>query len=522
MRFSFSHRLRVIPLFLTACLLLICAFAVGQTRIVVSADLGRDTISKYIYGTFSEHLGHCIYGGYFVGEGNAKIPNTRGMRNDVVAALKKIKTPVLRWPGGCFADTYHWKDGIGPKASRPALVNTWWGGVTEDNSFGTHEFLDLCEQLGTTPYITGNAGSGTVQELSQWVQYVSFDGVSPMSKLRAENGHPVSWNVEFWGIGNEAWGCGGNMTPEYYANVYRRYATFMEGAGGRKPLFRIASGAGSGDYHWTEVLMREIPHGLMEGLALHHYAVIDWGKKGSATAFTNEDYFTSMERALQIEELVRQHSTIMDRYDPAKKVALVVDEWGGWYDVEPGTNPAFLFQQSTMRDAMIAGITLNILNNHCERVRMANIAQTVNVLQALVLTDQAKIVLTPTYHVFSMYTVHQNSLLLPVTVESERYAVGNATLQAVSASASRDAQGNMHVSVVNIDASQSREVTVELRGTKFSEVHGEVLASGHVQDHNTFDDPNRIKPADFRGFHFRGSIIDLTLPPCSVVVLTAR
>ncbi len=511
-----------LPFVLPFCLIALPAPTLTQTRIVVDADLGRDTVSKYIYGTFSEHLGHCIYGGFYVGEDNTVIPNTRGMRKDVVAALRKIKTPVLRWPGGCFADTYHWKDGIGPKASRPSIVNAWWGGVTEDNSFGTHEFLDLCEQLGADPYITGNVGSGTVQELSQWVQYVNFDGTSPMSKLRGENGHPKPWHVRFWGIGNEAWGCGGNMTPEYYANEYRKFATFLAGSGGREGLFRIASGAGSDDYHWTEVLMRDIPHGLMEGLALHHYAVIDWGKKGSATEFSSQQYFETMQRALHMEELVTRHAAIMDRYDPGRHVALVVDEWGGWSDVEPGTNSAFLYQQNTMRDAMIAGVTLNIFNNHCERVRMANIAQTVNVLQALVLTDRERIVLTPTYHVFALYAVHQNGLRLPVTVESARYTMGNSSLPALSASASRDAQGVMHLSMVNIDADRTESVLIDVRGAKVSTVRGTVLASARVQDHNTFDDPGRVQPATFNAFRAEGSTLRVEMPPCSVVVLDVR
>jgi alpha-N-arabinofuranosidase len=511
-----------IVLLLLAGLSVLAWGAIAQTRIVVNGDLGRDTISRYIYGTFSEHLGHCIYGGFYVGDGNTAIPNTRGMRNDIVAALKKIRTPVLRWPGGCFADTYHWKDGIGPKAERPSIVNAWWGGVTEDNSFGTHEFLDLCEQLGAEPYITGNVGSGTVQELSQWVQYVDFDGVSPMSKLRGQNGHAKPWDVRFWGVGNEAWGCGGNMTAEYYADVYKRFATYMGGSSGRVPLFRIASGASSGDFHWTEVLMREIPPDLMQGVALHHYAVIDWSKKSSATDFSLAEYFSTMQRTLLMDDLVKGHITVMDRYDPAKKVALVVDEWGGWYEVEPGTNPAFLFQQNTMRDAMIAGVTLNIFNSHCDRVKMANIAQTVNVLQALVLTDQARLILTPTYHVFAMYAVHQDGLLLPIDVATSRYVSGSSSLPAVSASASRDREGVTHLSLVNIDAGKEQEVTIDLRGMTFATAQGSILASAHVQDHNTFDQPNHVKPAEFTDLHIAGKTIRLTLPPCSVVVLAVR
>ncbi len=293
---------------------------------------------------------------------------------DVVEALKKLKVPNLRWPGGCFADTYHWKDGIGPKNQRPTMVNCWWGGAAEDNSFGTHDFLNMCELIGTEPYLAANVGSGTVQEFTDWLQYVNFDGVSPMSKLREQNGRAKPWKVKFWGVGNEAWGCGGNMRPEYYANIYRQYATFMTDWTNSGGLFRIASGANSADYNWTEVLMRDIPHNMLEGIALHHYSVIDWNNKGPAVDFTEQQYFTILEKALFMDELITRHETIMDKYDPEKRVALVVDEWGGWYSVEAGTNPGFLYQQNTMRDAMIAGATLNIFHKHCGRVRMANLA----------------------------------------------------------------------------------------------------------------------------------------------------
>ena len=340
----------------------------------------------------------------------------------MVAALKALKIPNLRWPGGCFADTYHWKDGVGLKENRPTILNQWWGGVTEDNSFGTHDFLNLCELLGAEPYLSGNVGSGTVQELSDWVQYTNFGGKSPMSDLRKKNGRAQPWKVKFWGIGNEAWGCGANMKPDYYAGEYRKYATFMsdwENTGG---LIRIASGANDGDYNWTETLMKNIPLKMLGGIALHHYSVIDWNKKGDAVNFTEDLYFATMKEALKMEELVTKHSAIMDKYDPEKKIDLVVDEWGGWYDVEKGSNPGFLFQQNTMRDAVLAGATLNIFNNHAERVRMANLAQCVNVLQTVILTDNAKMVLTPTYHVMQMYSVHQDAKLLPITFNSPLYA----------------------------------------------------------------------------------------------------
>ena len=495
---------------------------IAQNQVVVNADLGKHQINKHIYGHFAEHLGRCIYGGFYVGEDNTKIKHTNGVRNDVVDALKKLKIPNLRWPGGCFADTYHWKDGIGPKEKRPTIVNRWWGGVTEDNSFGTHNFLDMCELIGTEPYLSGNVGSGTVQEFIDWVQYTTFDGKSPMSDLRKENGRDNPWKVKYWGIGNEAWGCGGNMRPEYYADVYRQYATFLSAWENDEKIFRIASGASSDDYKWTEVLMRDIPHRLLEGVALHHYSVIDWNKKGPSTGFTEEQYFTTMQRAMQMEELVQKHSNIMDKYDPEKRVALVVDEWGGWYDVEPGTNPGFLFQQNTMRDAMIAGVTLNIFHNHCDRVRMANLAQTINVLQAVILTEEEKMLLTPTYHVMEMFNVHQDATMLPITITSNDYVFNNQKLKAVSASASKDAKGVVHISLVNIDAKKEQEITLDLRGTKFSNVSGRILSSPKIQDYNSFDSPDKVKPANFKGMTLNGNTLKGKLPPFSVVVLELK
>jgi alpha-N-arabinofuranosidase len=426
--------MKKVCIFIAAILLVHLSLA--QNKVVLNTDSAGQLISRHIYGHFAEHLGRCIYGGFYVGEKNTKIPNTDGVRNDVVDALKKLKIPNLRWPGGCFADTYHWKDGIGPKDKRPTIVNQWWGGVTEDNSFGTHDFLNMCELLGTEPYLAGNVGSGTSQELADWVQYVNFDGVSPMSNLRKQNGRDKPWKVKFWGVGNEAWGCGGNMLPEYYANLYRLYSTFLTDWTNTGGLFRIASGANSSDFNWTEVLMKNIPGNMLGGLALHHYSVINWDKKGPSTTFSEKEYFTTMKQALYMDELIRKHSAIMDKYDPAKKIALVVDEWGGWYEVEPGTNPGFLYQQNTMRDAMIAGATLNIFNNHADRVRMANLAQAINVLQAVILTRDEKMILTPTYHVMEMYNVHQDATLVPVTVKSNDYVLGADKLPAVSVSAS--------------------------------------------------------------------------------------
>lgn len=498
------------------------SFANAQNTISVNLSSPQQTINRNIYGHFAEHLGRCIYGGFYVGENNTTIPNTNGVRNDIIAALKKLKVPNLRWPGGCFADTYHWKDGIGPKDKRPSIVNKWWGGVTEDNSFGTHDFLNMCELIGAEPYFSGNVGSGTVQELADWVQYVNHDGVSPMAALRKQNGREKPWKVKLWGIGNEAWGCGGNMRAEYYADIYRKYATFMTDWDNSGGMMRIASGASSDDYKWTETLMKNIPVNMLGGLAMHHYTVLDWNKKGSAVDFTEEQYFKSMKIALFMDSLIINHSAIMDKYDPQKKVALVVDEWGGWYDVEPGTNPGFLYQQNTMRDAMIAGVTLNIFNNHSDRVRVANLAQAINVLQAVILTDKEKMILTPTYHVMEMYNVHQDASLLPVFVKSDAFKLGNESLTSVSASASKDKNNIVHISLVNIDDKNAKPISLTLEGNTYKTISGRILASPKINDHNTFEQPEKIKPVVFNGAKLKDNVITVQLPAASVLVLELK
>ncbi len=484
-------------------------------KLIIHADQGRKTISRNIYGCFSEHLGHGIYGGYWVGE-DSNIPNTRGIRNDVVEALKKINIPNLRWPGGCFADEYHWRDGIGPRSKRPKMVNTNWGGVTEDNSFGTHEFLDLCEQLGAEPYICGNVGSGTVEEMSKWVEYINFDGISPMADERRKNGRENAWGVKYWGIGNENWGCGGHMTPEFYADQYRRFATFCRNYGDNR-LLKIAGGPHDDDYNWTEVLMKKIPHRLMWGISLHYYTT-NWWNKGSATEFGEKEYFDTLNRCLKIPEVIDKHITIMDKYDPEKKVALVVDEWGTWYNVEPGTNPGFLYQQNTLRDALVAAIHLNEFNRRCDRIKMANIAQTINVLQALILTKDEKMVLTPTYYVFEMYKIHHDATLLPTVLQCTDYVFGNKKLPSLNVSASRDKKGKIHISLCNLDPHNSAKLDCELRGIKVKKISGRVLTAPAINSHNTFEKPNVVHPTIFKDFKLKSGMISATLPAKSVVV----
>lgn len=494
----------------------------GQSSAEIKLDVREPgpQISKHIYGQFSEHLGRSIYGGFWV-DPKLKVAKKDRIRLDVVEALKKIKIPNLRWPGGCFADEYHWRDGIGLRSQRPKMVNTNWGGVVEDNSFGTHEFLELCELLHCEPYISANVGSGTVEEMAKWVEYLNFDGESPMSKLRALNGHPKPFKVTFWGVGNESWGCGGDMLPQYYADLYRRYATYARNYPGT-PLKKIASGPNVDDYRWTDTVMRK-DAGKLWGLSLHYYTVPKtWGDKGSATNFEEKEYFTTVKKSMYMEELITKHAAIMDKYDPEKKVGLVVDEWGVWTNVEPNTNPGFLYQQNSMRDAIIAGTTLNIFNNHADRVRMANLAQTVNVLQSLILTENEKMLLTPTYHVFDLYQVHQNATLLPLKIKTDDYEVDGEKIPAINASASKDSSGVVHISLVNVDAKNSIRLNTVLAGLKWSSVKGEIVTSAKFNDYNTFQNPNKITTKPFNGASKKGEELEVNMPPLSVVVLTLR
>jgi alpha-N-arabinofuranosidase len=500
-----------------------CSTAFSQSNVAVSIDgvNPKYTISRHIYGHFSEHLGRCIYDGFWVGD-SMNVPRKDRIRMDIVDALKKIQIPNLRWPGGCFADEYHWRDGIGPRAQRPTMVNTNWGGVTEDICFGTHEFLELCGLLKCEPYVSANVGSGTVEEMAKWVEYLNFDGVSPMSALRKQNGHAEPWKVTFWGVGNESWGCGGNMTPDYYSDEYKRYATYARDYAGTR-LKKIASGSNGNDYNWTETLMKKVGR-QMWGLTLHHYTLPtgSWGKKGSATAFDEPEYFNTMKNCLQMEELVTRHSAIMDRYDADKRVALVVDEWGIWTDVEPGTNPGFLYQQNSLRDALIAGTTLNIFNNHADRVKMANLAQTVNVLQALILTQKEKMLLTPTYYVFDLFKVHQDAQLLPVSFSSPDYVSANKKLPALNMSASKDSTGKVHITLVNIDPKNKWTISTSLMGIKFSSVTGQILTSSRITDINTFEEPLKIKNNNFLGAKKQGDQLVVEIPAQSVVMLELK
>jgi len=488
-------------------------------QLVLVVNHPGPVISKDIYGHFSEHLGACIYGGIWVGI-DSKIPNTNGIRNDVINALREMKIPNLRWPGGCFADTYHWKDGIGPKEKRASIINTNWGGVTEDNSFGTHEFMKLIELLGCDAYITGNVGTGTAREMAEWIEYLTSDAVSPMTILRKQNGREDPWKVKFFGIGNENWGCGGNMTADFYSNVMRQYSTYLGDYSGNK-LYKVASGPYDYNYQWTETLMKDQgTRDMFQGLSLHYYTVVDgWGFKGSATKFDEREWFETFRLNLEIEKILRGHKAIMDRYDPEKKKGLVVDEWGNWFRVEPGTNESFLYQQNSLRDAITAAINLNIFNQNADRVKVANLAQMVNVLQSVILTKDDKMVLTPTYHVFRMFKVHQEAQLLNLDLNCEDYTFGDKKIPAISASASIDKAGKIHISLANLNPHKDIIITCPIIGNNYSKVTGEILTAGEMTAFNSFEKPENVKPVSFNGCKLNGGILTITMPSKSVVVL---
>jgi alpha-N-arabinofuranosidase len=503
-------------LFLVSMALSACT---QENSIVINSGEGKDTISRYIYGHFAEHLGRCIYDGLWVGE-NSPIPNTRGIRNDVVEALKEIEIPVLRWPGGCFADTYHWKDGIGPKEKRPPMINIFWGNVTEDNSFGTHEFLDLCEMLGAEPYIAINVGSGTVREATQWVEYVTSGNDSPMTRLRKQNGREEPWQVKFWGIGNENWGCGGNMDASYYTSLFKRYSTYCQ------VNCKIASGGTNDDLEWTETVIKNTRYQqhLIQGYSYHHYTVChNWDVKGSATDFNRDEWFLTVKKNIMMEDNLNEHIAIMDKYDPQRKIGLMADEWGNWHDPEPGTNPAFLNQQNTLRDAISASLYLNIFNNNCSRVKMANIAQTVNVLQAMVLTSKDKLVKTPSFYVFKMYKVHKDALLLPLNIKCEKYKNNNDSIPALSASASENKNGEINITITNVNPDKNIKMILGLKnGSKISVISARVVTAEEMNAYNDFDKEETVNIQEFSGFKQAGNNIEIDLPSKSVVLLTLK
>ncbi|HUH56420.1 MAG TPA: alpha-L-arabinofuranosidase C-terminal domain-containing protein [Rhodanobacter sp.] len=493
-------------------------------RLTVDAGKPGATIDRHLFGQFAEQLGHGIYGGIWVGKDSA-IPNTRGIRNDVVAALKAIKVPNVRWPGGCYADSYHWRDGIGPH--RTTRVNTAWGNVVDSNAFGTDEFMDFAKQVGAEAYISLNVGSGTVAEAQDWMEYMTADQPTTLAKLRAANGHPAPYRVAMMGIGNESWDCGGLMTPDEYTAELRRYARFVGSYNAKEPSLKIAVGPGTDDTAWTEAVMKtwKERHGWsfdIQGLSLHSYTIYDgWPPHMPSTGFDESAYAHVIKETLKMGPLIDKQSAVMDKYDPEKKIALVVDEWGAWLAPTPGTNPAFLMQQNSQRDAILAALNINIFARHADRVRMANIAQMINVLQAMILTDGPKMVLTPTYDVFRMYVPFQDATFIPVTYDAGSYVHGDTTLPRLDAIAAKGKDGKLWVSLTNLDPNRPLQVDAAALGFKATSANGQTLSAPKVDSINTFDHPRTVAPRSISGTLKNGAIV-LTLPPASVTVVALQ
>ncbi|GAB3036505.1 alpha-N-arabinofuranosidase [Bowmanella dokdonensis] len=483
-----------------------------QVSIEIQAQQSGPVINKDIYGQFAEHLGRGIYEGIWVGE-DSPIPNTQGFRNDVVAALKAIQVPLVRWPGGCFADEYHWRDGIGPRDQRPVKVNTHWGGVEETNAFGTHEFFQFVELIGADAYVNGNLGSGTVQEMAEWMEYMTSDKNSTLANERRKNGREEPFEIAYFGIGNESWGCGGHMRPQYYVDLYRQYATFLKTPPGKRPKL-VASGGHTEDTEWTEVLSANI-HRDMDGISYHFYTLptSDWQKKGEALGFDESMWLATLERTYRIDQYLRDNLAVLDKNDPDGKLAFYVDEWGTWYDPEPGREPGFLYQQNSLRDAVVTAVNFNIFHEHAKRVQMTNIAQMINVLQAMILTDKEKMILTPTYHVYGMYKVFQDATSVPFKIETGQYGNGDKSVPAVTASVAKGTDGKLYLALVNLDPNESATVGLKLNGIKASQAVGQILTADKMDAHNSFAQPEVVKPKAFSA-----KLSNLSLPAKSVVV----
>jgi alpha-L-arabinofuranosidase len=511
------------------------AFAAEKVEISVDASKSGATINRNIFGQFAEHLGHGIYQGIWVGP-DSKIPNTRGIRNDVVAALKALKVPNVRWPGGCFADEYHWREGIG--RHRTVRLNPNWGGVIEPNTFGTDEFMDFIDQIGSHAYVSVNVGSGTPREAADWLEYMTAGQSTTLAKERAINGHPEPYKVAMLGVGNESWDCGGNMSPDYYTSQMKIYTRFVRnynpaqqaglGQQNKEEMMKIAVGPGGDEprfVDWTETVMKAYQNHSwsweINGLSLHNYTVINWQNKFSSLNFGETEYSQFLKSTLQIEGLISQYSAIMNKYDPQKKVALIVDEWGSWYAPLAGTNPGFLVQQNSLRDAILAALNLNIFARHADRVRGANIAQMINVLQAMILTDKEKMVLTPTYYVFKMYAPFQDATFVPVTFDAGTYKHEDVSLPRLDAIAAKDTSGKLWLEITNVDPNQSAVIDLSIAGMDAKAAAGQTLTAPKVDSVNTFDVPKTVvaKPISAK---LENGKLTLTVEPKSVTVISVE
>ena len=516
--------LRVFFLLLVSTVPLLAAEGV---HLSIDTSKAGAKIDRNLFGQFAENLGHGLYEGIWVGP-DSSIPNTRGIRNDVVTALRALRVPNVRWPGGCFADEYHWRNGIGSAGQRPATINAAWGDVVDTNSFGTHEFMDFIQQIGSQAYVSVNVGSGTPREAADWLEYMTAAQPTALEKERAANNHPDPYKVGFLGIGNESWGCGGNMTADYYLSQLKIYSHFVRNDDPDQQranhMLKIAVGPGVPKTEWTETIMKAWQeHDWswdIDGLSLHWYTVPNgWPPSTPSTGFGVEDYAKTLKSTLFMDEFLRQQETVMDKFDPQKKVALAVDEWGAWHAPLPGTNPHFLVQQNSLRDAILASLNLNIFARHADRVRMANIAQMVNVLQSMILTDKEKMVLTPTYYVYKMYVPFQDATFLPVAFSAGTYLQGTTNLPRLDALAARDSSGKLWLEVTNLDPEKPVDIDAEISGGAVKSAQAETLTASAVDSVNTFDAPGTVVPKLVSAKIERG-ILALTVGPKSVTVIS--
>jgi alpha-N-arabinofuranosidase len=525
------YKLRPVIIILILMAAVLTAPVVIAQKVQLSVDASKTgaKIDRNIFGQFAEHLGHGIYDGIWVGS-DSTIPNTRGIRNDVVTALRGLKVPNVRWPGGCFADEYHWRKGLG--SSRAVTLNPNWGGVTEPNTFGTHEFMDFAEQIGSDAYVSVNVGSGTPQEAAEWLEYLTAAPETTLGKERAANGHPEPYKIAYLGIGNESWDCGGNMTADYYLSQLKIYSRFVRNFNpaqqDKQQMLKIAVGPGGGEPRWTEwtdTIMKAYQKHTwswdFNGLSMHSYTVGHWPPPFTSVGFGETEYDQFLKLTLDMDDLINKHSAIMDKYDPEKKVALIVDEWGAWYAPLPGSNPGFLVQQNSQRDAILAALNLNIFARHADRVRGANIAQMINVLQAMILTDKQKMVLTPTYYVFKMYVPFQDATFVPVSIDAGTYTHGDITLPRIDAIAAKDKSGKLWLAITNVDPNQQVEIEANVNGIIAKTASGETLTAPKVDSVNTFDVPNTVMPKSVAA-SVQGGKLSLKLEPKSVTVVSIQ
>jgi alpha-N-arabinofuranosidase len=499
---------------IAAALILPVAAHAADAPVQVTLDASKPgaVIDRHVFGQFAEHLGSGIYGGIWVGKHSA-IPNTRGIRNDVVVALKALKVPNVRWPGGCFADQYNWRRGVGPER-KPA--------VDEPNSFGTDEFMDFAHQIGTEAYISVNLGSGTAQEAAEWLEYMTAPTDDALGAERAKNGHPGPYEVAILGLGNESYDCGGPMSPDFYVSEMKRFSHFVRNYNAAQPMKRVAVGEGGTEGSYTDSVMKAWKARSwswdIEALSLHFYATGGWPPHLPSTGFDEKDYAALVKDAIAMDQAIKTYSAVMDKYDPEKKVALAVDEWGSWLAPTPGTKPGDLVQQNSQRDAVVAALGINVFARHADRVRMANIAQMINVLQAMILTDKDKMVLTPTYHVFHMYVPFQDATFIPLTFDAGTYTTNGITLPRVDAVAARDKAGKVWIAVTNIDAKSPATLSVSLAGVKATRALGQTLSAPKVDSVNTFDAPNTVAPKAVSA-KVAGGKLTISVAPASVTVL---